>query len=670
MVVSTGLVGRTVSSRALRWFGGKRWHDAIGTGLAFGVLGMVLLMAVVRLHGATTVAGPIGDGGWTSRSRAWLSATRLYPPELQDNGGAFSWTGGTARLSIPHLSRSRPQTLHLIVSGPRAAEHGPTPQLTVWIDGNATAQLQTDNHRKSVSVVIPAAPTEGVVVRLEVSSTFVPGLHDPRMLGVIVHEVGLSSSRSLRPTVRALAWGGLAIAMAVTGVWWCGVGRRVGLMVSAGITVAFVYLLLRDAAFLGPFVERLARAASGIAIAGGAMGLVRLLWPSTAGLPELPTVVGITLGAAAAKLGLLVHPLMTVGDGVFQVHRAQYVQSGHYFFTSVTPRPFFEFPYAIGLYVVSLPLWSYFPTTLDRLVLLRVVVLGADALVGVALYAAARRQWGASVPALLCAAIWPFAQAPMHALGNANLANAFAQALFSLGMAGIIWLAARPRKGPIAIAATVLALTGAFLSHFSTLAVGLPLLGLVAVSLLAGGQGHVRRAGVWVVALTITAAALSYVVYYSHFTDTYRETVERVRMHERTEDEPAGASIAAAPGTKLRRWVRDGSDDYGRPTGTLFAASVAGAVLLVRHRRREALTLVLAGWGAAWIAWTALGIMTPVQMRAALAGAPLFVWLAAYALGRWASHSDVGKVLAAAVGVVVAWEGIRVWLLHVGTGGG
>ena len=106
--------------------------------------------------------------------------------------------------------------------------------------------------------------------------------------------------------------------------------------------------------------------------------------------------------------------MITVGDGIFQVHRAQLVHQGHYFFTSVTPSPSFEIPYPVGLYVAALPFWDFFPSKLDLLRLLRTVTVVADALVGLGLYAVARRQWNDPRAALLAAGLWPFARAPVN----------------------------------------------------------------------------------------------------------------------------------------------------------------------------------------------------------------------------------------------------------------
>ena len=103
--------------------------------------------------------------------------------------------------------------------------------------------------------------------------------------------------------------------------------------------------------------------------------------------------MGLSAIAAALKIAFFTHPNVALADSIFQVHRAQNVVAGQYFFTSITPRPFFEFPYAIALYVTALPLWSWFPAELDRVRLLRGVAIVADSLVGVGMYFALRRAW-------------------------------------------------------------------------------------------------------------------------------------------------------------------------------------------------------------------------------------------------------------------------------------
>ena len=639
-------------------------------GLAFGVLSITLLIVAVRWWTPATIAGPLGDGGWTDRSRSWIVATGVYPAEHHDDG-TFSWTAGQASLSVPHLNRSRDHVFSMRVSAARPAGAGRPPLLTIWVDDVPAAPVQTTNHPQSLKLFVPAGSHDGVNVRLAVSDVFEPGSHDRRVLGVLIDEVSLTSRRGfLAPGLRALARTGLAVAACVAGLLACGGGRRLEWLMATGVTTALVALLLHDAAFLGPFVERLAAIAVGVGACGVLVGVARSRWPVVAGLPEWSGVVGLALAVTSVKLAIFAHPLVTVGDGIFQVHRAQFVHAGHYFFTSITPRPFFEFPYAIALYVAAWPFWPFFTSKLELLQLLRGVTLGADALVAIALYAAARRQWEQQTPALLCAMLWLFSQAPMHAVCNANLTNAFGQSVFTIGVAGLIWLAARPRSSVVTLAVTGAALSVAFLSHFSTLAVGLPLLGVAGTILVVRGRAHVRRAGVWTLVLGVGAAAVSYGVYYAQFADTYHETISRVRTIEPDGHSRPGSSIVASPTIKLSRWIRGTSDDYGLPDPVLVLGGLAGAVALARRRPREGFTLILAGWAFTWMAWTAVGIAGPVQMRVLLASAPLFVCLAAYGFAALAERSSTGTVLTVAAVGWLAAEGIRAWAMCVGVGGG
>ena len=63
-------------------------------------------------------------------------------------------------------------------------------------------------------------------------------------------------------------------------------------------------------------------------------------------------VAAFAAAALYLKLLVLLHPPMPVGDAVFQAHRFEWVLSGRYYFTSIAPGGY-EFPYAIGLYVVA-----------------------------------------------------------------------------------------------------------------------------------------------------------------------------------------------------------------------------------------------------------------------------------------------------------------------------
>jgi hypothetical protein len=660
-----------MSDRVHTAFGGDRAgaNARRGATIALASIGCGLLAAALLVAGArwampASLPGPVADGGWTSRSRAWFIAQGFYAPEVsQETGRSFSWTGRTVRFVAPHLNRGLAYRLVLQVSPGRPAGVAP-PALRLAVDGAVLMSSGPSNDRRSVEVEIPPRPTEGAVVTLDVSNTFVPGANDARALGVAIEEISLAPvDGRFRPDGYVTARAGLAAFAAVLGLLLCGLRSRLAAGMTAAVLAGFTLLLLQDGAFIGSYVERLLRIGIGVCVAGVVVAGLRWRWPGGNTLPDWSVAVGIVLGASAIKFALFAHPLATVGDGIFQVHRAQLVHAGKYFFTSITPRPFFEFPYPVALYVAAQPFWRFFPTEFDLVRLLRGLALISDALVGVALYAAARRQWQSRRTALLCAVMWPLARGPFEALNNANLTNVFGQGLFGVAMGGLAWLAAGGRMSVTVWVATGAFLVAAFLSHFSTVSVGVPILCAVGVLLVAAGRGHLRSVGVLALAVTLAAAAVSYAVYYSRFTDVYGRTLSRVASGEGA---APTRSIVAPPSVKARRWITGKTDDYGLPSLPALAIIVAGGVMLWRQRRREGFTLVLAGWGIAWAGFSALGILSPLAMRVNLAAAPMFTALAVYALGSLAERSRTGTALAALGALVVGWDGFRVCLIAIG----
>jgi hypothetical protein len=364
--------------------------------------------------------------------------------------------------------------------------------------------------------------------------------------------------------------------------------------------------------------------------------------------------VGVTIVAAAAKLAFFGHPNVALADSIFQVHRAQNVLAGQYIFTSITPRPFFEFPYAIALYVTALPLWDWFPTELDRVRLLRGIAIAADAVVGIAMYFALRRARAERGVAVAFALLWPFARSPLGALCTSNLTNLFGQALFGTAMAVVLWMAAAGTTRAAALAGVLTLLTAAFLSHFSTISIGIPLAGGMGVLLMLAGAGHTRRLGAWLLGIVIVAGGLSYAVYYSHFHPVYRATIDRIVAGDGADEE---RSMAAPLGVKAARWQRLTLQEFGWPA---LMAAAAGAVWLVRRGRQPA-SIVIAGWAIGWLVFAALGIATPVQMRANLAAAPLVLILASCAIGALADASRLGAAVATGLGLAMAWDGFTRW---------
>jgi hypothetical protein len=636
---------------------------ALFASLASGAIAAMLLLAGAHGYVRSPLAGPIADGGWTNRSRGWFTARGVLGAEADAaTGRSYSWIGPSVRVSVPHLDRTQAYTMTLIVDAARPPDVAP-PHIDVLVDGAPAGRFQTTNGDTAIAVTLPPRATDRAVLTLQVDEAFTPP-GDPRVLGVIIRDLQLAPASGHFSVAWSVA---IDVAAAVTlttlGVLLCGVGTGLGAAWASGIALALVWLTLQDGAFIGAYSESLLHAAIGACALGVVIAALRARWPVLAGAPGWAAAVGVVLAPTMIMLAVFNHPLATIGDGIFQLHRAQLVRSGSYFFTSITPRPFFEFPYAIGLYVSALPFWSAFPTELDQVHLLRGTAVVANALVGVALYVAAYRQWHDRRAALFAAGLWPFARAPIEALCNSNLTNAFAQGLFGVAMGVVGWAAA----GGASVASAVIAglfLIGGYLSHFSTFSVGIPLAGAIAITVVVGARGPDRRTGWWLLALGLVAAGVAYAIYYSHFTDIYRQTWARIAAHE-TADAP-GSAIAAPPATKFHRWWTGQSDDYGLPGIVSALASVIGLVALLRRRGRDGLTLVLAGWLAVWIVFTALGILTSIQMRVNLAAAPLFVCLGAYGLGAIATRGRLGRIAAAVLALAIAVSGARLWLMCLG----
>ena len=642
----------------------KGWGPYVVRGIAAGTLAAglasVLLLAGARWSLPAAVEGPVAESGWTRRSRAAFVPSGFHPAELDAaTGHSFSWTRQQATLEFPGLRRARAHRVRLVVRGIRPPDQPPA-ELRVLVDGQLTWSRAVPGDPSEVTFEIPRRASGGAVISLDVAAPFVPGGNDKRELGVIVDRVGLSPvNGSFVSRARTVGMLALSVFMTVLALGLCGLRGRIGALAGAGVAVGFTWLLLRDAAFLGNYVDRLGQIGGGALVVGAIVFAVRARWPSIAGVPDWGMAAGLVLAASAFKLGVFWHPLAIVGDGIFQVHRAMVVHGGQYVFTSITPKPFFEFPYPVALYVFAQPFWNWFPGELDLLRLLRAVNVVGDALAGVALYGAIHRQWGSRAMALSCAVMWPFATAPLQALSNANLTNLFGQSMFAVAVAGIAWMAAAQSMSLGAMAAVLAFLVIAFLSHFGTVTVGLATMGVIGLVLVTVGKGPSRRLGFGVFGVMLAAIAVSWVLYYSDstFMDVYRRSWAAVAARESDDS----SKIVASPAVKLERWWSGTGDDYGRPGVAVILAAALGVVFVARKRVvGGGATLVFVAWLFAWLALTALGVLTPFTLRANLAVAPALIALSAIAIGTLASHSRAAAAAATILGMLVAWDGVRI----------
>jgi hypothetical protein len=617
---------------------------------------VLLAILVLPISGARhgLARSPLEGGGRTGRTHGWIDFSGFYPAEL-DAERPFNWMSGAGRLRLMRLDRAEPLTLSLWVQP--AVTNRPV-DLTVTVDSASLPPRRLTAGSQQIDVTLPSSDSTRALIGLAVSDTLVPGGSDTRSLGLRVDGIALSAATgSLGIPSRSL------LEAALTGL---ALGTIVALMLGprplafglgAGSAAWFGFLLVYDGAFLGPYPDRAQVIGIGCAIAAA---LLTLATPRPQQRWGFRAAACIALVLTACKLALFFHPMVMVGDSIFHVHRAQVVERGEYFFTSITPRPFFEFPYPPGLYVVARPLWQTFRSEMEHVWLLRSIVLVADALLALGLYGLVVANWNNRLAAFLATVVTLLLPVGLYTICTANLTNAFGQSMFGLGVAALLCAHIRPSLRWWLVAAGTALVFAGFLSHFSTFAVGIPLLSACAAAVFLGGRGTPRRvAGALVLALVI-ASSTSIAVYYAHFMPVYKRTAERVLARE---GEAQQRSMVAPPALKAERVATTVWTEFG--VAVLIAGVVTG-VLLVRGRVRDPLTLALAGWAAVVVGFWLLGIVTAVEMRASLAAQPLAAVLAAYAIARGATAGGVSRIAAAAAVASILLHAVSDWIMCLG----
>jgi hypothetical protein len=647
-----GDAARTPAPRARGVPAAGRLARAAAPPAAAAAAALVVLYAIAMVRGAQAIGGPLGDASWFNRSPAWHTTTGFYNAEGTLDGLQFSWTGGLATIRIPSLDRSVPYRVSLLVRGGRL-DSAPFPVVSFTVDGREAARALVDGERRRIELDVPPRPDAGVTIGIHPSHTFVPP-DDPRQLGIIVEDARIEPAGGGRFPIAAgvAARAGAAAALLGAAAVFCGLPLAAAVAASSALGAGLGWLTMHGAAFIGAYPERIlwlgaASAGAALAVAAG-----RAIAPG----PVWPLAAFIAIAATAIRIGIFWHPGAPVGDSIFHVHRAQSVMRGGYYFTSVTPRPFFEFPYAIALYVFVKPWWRAIP---DHVMLLRGATLVAEGAAAMVLCATVWRIWENRRTALLATLFYALSPIAMQTVCIANLTNMFGQSVFTIAVCAIALCAGR--VGPLAallIATPLVAV--AFLSHFSTLSIGLPLVSAFALLLSFAGRPEARRARWWVAGAVIAASIGSYVVYYSRFHAVYRATWARVTAEEGRE---VTTSMLGPAGAKLPAFIGYTRGAFG--DAALVAAAV-GLLLLVAQRRRDPLAIAVWAWAAAFTGFAALGVLTPIEMRATLASQPLVAILAAFAMS-WPRRAwSPAGVVAAAVALAIAATGIYEWRMCLG----
>ena len=579
---------------------------------------------------AAAVAGALSGAGvlalaFPAASRVAIPLDRQVPRMLTGFWGpehsgerSFSWTAASASVTLPGLDRRVPWRCAVSLRGARAAGVA-QPVVTLAVDGRAGPPVTATNEFAGVVADVPArADRDGLVLTIASQPTFVPGPQDPRTLGVQVDGIACEpaggAARPPRAALQAAAAAGSAFAAAFVAL---GAPWRVALPAVLAIAAIQALALVTGPALYTRYIDRLPWLAAWPAALAVAAAAVR-----AARRGRLPPAARVLLALAAAVLFVmllgLLHPLKSVVDAQFHAHRLAWVHQGRYLFTQPMPDGV-AFPYAIALYVVSLP---WMAVTGDHIALLRVVVASTQVLAGLLLAAAIVHRWRdplAGVAALLMLALVPHWYV---VVGNANLTAAFGQSMATIALvcAAVAVGPGRPAGGVVLFAAAALA----FLSHVSTF----PTLA-AALMVLAGlcrwpGDGADRRAAVTIAVATVLAAILAVVIYYGRFGEVY-QSLDRVLGRAPAAAgpaRPAPAAVRPMPGlfprggptpSTLRRAATAadvGRQAVGWPIAILAAI---GAGRLIAGRSRDRLTLTVLASIVAGLAWVVFSVLLPVE---------------------------------------------------------
>jgi len=593
----------------------------------------------------------------------------FYPPEVS-NVESFAWTSARAQLNIVDLNRRSAWRCGVTLRGGRPVSVPPG-SVQIAVDGVVAASAAPTNEYQTIDVVAPANPGKrGLNLAIATEPTFVPAAGDSRALGVQVDRIQCSPEGSAIPVTPRRALIAATMTAAVFGLGFALTGVSLHSVVAAVLVVAVLQAIPLSAGSgaYGPYLDRVVTLSEWIA-AGMVVIIQALDWVRRERLrPEARFAVAFSCaGLFLYSVGLL-HPQKLVIDAVFHAHRLQWVMDGRYFFTQPMPNGV-EFPYAIALYVAAAP-WT--AVARDHVALLRLFVCTAQLSAGTLLYWMVVRNWtdransADRLAGAIAVALFSVVPMPFVVLGNANLTNAFGQAMALAAVAiATAWLGTASRApGRYVLQAVVLTVVVsiALLSHVSTFALLMTTMSFMAAAYWTIGGRALRPAALTIVAAALVAMAAAVLLYYAHFGDVYRNL---------SRASGSGASAAAMPFVlRLARALRLGVGDVGAP---ILLLAAAGAWQTVTARTRDRLTCALAAYAATWVVFVLFSTIVSVGAdfdrytveflsRVDYGLYPAVVVLAGRGAA-WAWRRRMAWRLAAAAGVAAAFVlGLRQWM--------
>jgi hypothetical protein len=562
--------------------------------------------------------------------------TGVYRVE-RDGGHPFVWTEGQAGFNVPGLDRRVPWFCTVRFRGARPDASTPEPDVAFLIDGITVLVAHATNDYQAVTIQVPSRPApRGMALVLVSTPTFKPGPSDPRQLGVQLDLFSCAPTQRATPPLSTTVDAAVAAAAFGASVGWFGVGLVAALLaiglVASGLAFAFVTGLASYGTFPS-IAAQMALWIAGLSVAGHQVLEAVRRKPLSAGARGALVATAVIL---FFNLIGLFHPSKNLEDVWFHAHRLEWVLSGRYFFTQVMPNGV-RFPYAIGLYAFAAP-WSVL--TNNHVGLLRVVVCATNAIAGLAVYLMVVRAWRDSFAGAVAAMLFGVVPAWFSVAGNANLTNTFGQSVAVIALAAVVVCRLSWRNAG-QLAALVLVVALAFLSHVSTISLLFATLVVTAVLFWWRGGAEMRGPAVIVLAAAIAAAILAVALYYGHrdFIPVYKALV-RVQAPGGQQTTPISARTVNG--------VKQLVGSIGWPI--LLLAGI-GAWRLRTEHLRDRLVLVIAASLFACVAFYAQNLLTRVDVR--------FERYAAEFLARVDDATYPALVMLAARGASWSWRAGR-----------
>jgi hypothetical protein len=512
----------------------------------------------------------------------------------RDGQGTFAWSSGHVIADIPGLDRQVSWSCTLRFRGSRP-DNQPPPAVAVDVDGQPAWRGPASPDYQDLGIVLPPTSSSvGAQISITVDPTFVPGGGDPRTLGVQVDRfVCRPSSPLVRPPSNTLSEAALATGIFAAGLALIGLSLSSAMIAAAAIGLGQTVMLAIGSGMYGTYSGRLPWLA--LCVVVPAFVITRTA--EIVRRQSLTSSARFVIAAAAAvmylKLAALLHPAKPIIDAVFHAHRLEWVAlQGRYFFVQPMPDGV-TFPYAIGLYLFAAP-WMWL--TSDHVALIRTVTVGADVIAGALLYPVLVAAWNDRRTAALASVLYQLPPLPIAVLANANLTNIFGESMaLATIMAAVAWTLDPKRYG------TLLGLTAittwALCSHVSTVTTLSMTLAVLAFLYWWRGDVPRRRAAYAVAIATGLAIVIAWVVYYSHFMDTYRTAYAQMFVPKgapTTVDVKGNMSSAG----RVRDLFQQFSSAYGLP---MLLLAAGGVWSLARRRERDRLTSALIAWAVVWV---------------------------------------------------------------------